>query len=56
MTPIPPAAVVVMCAATDDYRTTVPAEQQTPEGLIDRIGEYLLSSGYEIRPDLNEEP
>lgn len=45
-----------MTAATDDYRTTTPAEQQTPEGLIDRIGEYLLSSGYEIRPDLGEIP
>ncbi|MEU0634415.1 hypothetical protein [Streptomyces sp. NPDC005989] len=56
MTPIPPAAVAVMTAATDDYRTTVPAEQQTPEGLVDRIGQYLLSSGYEIRPDLDEAP
>ncbi|MFF2009147.1 hypothetical protein ACFVWY_08750 [Streptomyces sp. NPDC058195] len=54
--PIPLAAVAVMAAATDDYRTTTPAEQQTPEGLVDRIGQYLLSSGYEIRPDLDETP
>ncbi|MFJ2374999.1 hypothetical protein ACIOZL_19650 [Streptomyces sp. NPDC087769] len=56
MIPIPPAAVVVMCAGADDYRITTPAEQQTPEGLVDRIGEYLLSSGYAIRPDPGEEP
>ncbi|MFB7007866.1 MULTISPECIES: hypothetical protein [unclassified Streptomyces] len=52
--PIPPAAVAVMTAATDDYRTTTPPEQQTPAGLVDRIGEYLLGSGYTIRPDPDE--
>ncbi|MFJ3258470.1 hypothetical protein ACIPK9_37285 [Streptomyces sp. NPDC086771] len=56
MTPIPPAAVAVMLAGADDYRVTTPTEQQTPEGLVARIGEYLLSSGYEIRPDLDEAP
>ncbi|MFD3741617.1 hypothetical protein [Streptomyces sp. NPDC058629] len=40
----------VIDAAIDDYRTEVPAEQQTPAGLSDRIREYLTSSGYEIRP------
>ena len=51
MTPIPPAAVVVMATAADDYRTTTPADQQTPAGLADRVAEYLLSSGWCIRPD-----
>ncbi|MFI1524964.1 hypothetical protein [Streptomyces griseus] len=36
----------VIDAAIDDYRCEVPAEQQTPAGLTDRITEYLASSGY----------
>ncbi|MEV6081746.1 hypothetical protein AB0L80_42755 [Streptomyces sp. NPDC052069] len=54
MTPIPPAAAVVIEAAIDDYRVETRADQQTPAGLVDRIAEYLLSSGYTIRPDLSE--
>jgi hypothetical protein len=54
MMPIPPAAAAVMTAAADDYRLNTPPNEQTPAGLIARIGEYLLSSGYEIRPDLGE--
>ncbi|MFF8716197.1 hypothetical protein ACF07T_32900 [Streptomyces sp. NPDC015184] len=56
MIPIPPAAVVVMLAGADDYRTTTPVAEQTPAGLVGRIGEYLLSSGYTIRPNLTEDP
>ncbi|MEE1735942.1 hypothetical protein PUR49_05360 [Streptomyces sp. BE147] len=54
MTPIPPAAAVVIEAAIDDYRCETPAGHQTPEGLATRIGEYLVASGYEIRPGLSE--
>ncbi|MFJ1838998.1 hypothetical protein ACIOJ9_34680 [Streptomyces sp. NPDC088175] len=38
----------MMLAGADDYRLTTSAEQQTPAGLVDRIGEYLLGSGYVI--------
>ncbi|MFF6925816.1 hypothetical protein [Streptomyces californicus] len=41
----------VIAAAIDDYRTEVPAEQQTPAGLTNRITEYLASSGYPIALD-----
>ncbi|MGP3752176.1 hypothetical protein [Streptomyces sp. IBSNAI001] len=54
MSPFPPAARAVIEAAIDDYRLIVPAEQQTPADLTDRIGQYLLSSGYMIRPDIRE--
>lgn len=54
MMPIPQAAVAAQLAGADDYRLTTPPEQQTPAGLIDRINEYLISSGYQIRPDLDE--
>jgi hypothetical protein len=54
MTPIPPAAHAIIAAALDDYRLTVPTDRQTPDGAADRIGEYLLTSGYAIRPDLTE--
>lgn len=40
----------VIAAAIDDYRCEVPADQQTPAGLADRITEYLASSGYDIHP------
>lgn len=54
MNPIPPAARAVIDAAIDDYRLITPTEQQTPAGLTDQIGQYLLSSGYVIRPDIRE--
>lgn len=54
MSPFPPAARAVIEAAIDDYRLTTPAERQTPADLTDRIGQYLLSSGYLIRPDVRE--
>lgn len=54
MNPFPPAARAIIDAAIDDYRMTVPTEQQTPAGLTDQIGQYLLSSGYFIRPDVRE--
>ncbi|WP_424863076.1 hypothetical protein [Streptomyces sp. MMS24-I29] len=43
-----------MRAGADEYRTTTPTDQQTPEGLVDRIGEYLTSSGWTVRPDPGE--
>lgn len=51
MNPFPPAAVAVINAAIDDYRMITPPEQQTPAGLTDQIGQYLLSSGYAVLPD-----
>ncbi|MFG2670823.1 hypothetical protein [Streptomyces sp. NPDC048445] len=54
MNPFPPAAAAIVAAAIDDYRLIVPPEQQTPAGLTDRIGQYLLSSGYAVRPDVRE--
>jgi len=54
MNPFPPGAIAVINAAIDDYRLTTPPEQQTPADLTDRIGQYLLSSGYLIRPDVRE--
>lgn len=54
MSPFPPAAIAVIAAAIDDYRLITPPEQQTPADLTDRIGQYLLSSGYLIRPDIRE--
>jgi len=54
MNPFPPAAIAIINAAIDDYRLIVPPEQQTPADLTDRIGQYLLSSGYVIRPDVRE--
>lgn len=45
------AAIAVIEAALDDYRLTTPPDQQTPAGAADRAAEYLLSSGYAIRPD-----
>jgi len=53
-TPIPQGARTVMLAGADDYRLTTPPDQQTAAGVIDRVEEYLLSSGYVIRPQ--EEP
>ncbi|MEU8723552.1 hypothetical protein [Streptomyces antimycoticus] len=50
MNPIPPAALAVMRAAAEDYRLITPADQTTPAGIAARIAEYLISSGYEIRP------
>lgn len=52
--PIPQAAVAAQLAGADDYRLTTPPEQQTPAGFVDRINEYLLGSGYVIRPNLSE--
>ncbi|MEU0133371.1 hypothetical protein ABZ172_04920 [Streptomyces sp. NPDC006296] len=54
MNPFPPAASAIINAAIDDYRLTTPPDQQTPAALTDRIGQYLLSSGYVIRPDVRE--
>lgn len=51
MNPFPPAAAAIIDAAIDDYRLITPPEEQTPAGLTDRIGQYLLSSGYAVRPD-----
>ena len=51
MNPIPPAALAVMRAGAEDYRLLTPADQTTPEGVAARIAEYLVSSGYEIRPN-----
>jgi hypothetical protein len=50
----PPAAVAIVEAGLDDYRTLTPPEQQTPHGAALLAIEYLLSSGYAIRPDLEE--
>jgi hypothetical protein len=52
--PFPPAAAAIVNAAIDDYRLITPPEKQTPAGLTDRIGQYLLSSGYAVRPDVTE--
>ncbi|MEV8354648.1 hypothetical protein ACFVTT_35395 [Streptomyces niveus] len=52
MTAIPGAALAVLAAAYDDYRLITPPEQQTPAGAADYAAQYLLSSGYTIRPDL----
>ncbi len=54
MNPFPPAAAAIIDAAIDDYRLITPPEEQTPAGLTDRIGQYLLSSGYAVRPDVTE--
>ncbi|WP_328902319.1 hypothetical protein OHR86_22525 [Streptomyces sp. NBC_00441] len=54
MNPFPPAAAAIVAAAIDDYRLVVPPEQQTPAGLTDRIGQYLVSSGYAVQPDVTE--
>lgn len=54
MNPFPPAVRAVIDAAIDDYRLVTPPEQQTPAGLTDRIGQYLISSGYAVRPDVTE--
>lgn len=54
MNPFPPAAAAIIDAAIDDYRLLTPPEEQTPAGLTDRIGQYLLSSGYAVRPDVSE--
>lgn len=51
MNPFPPAAAAIIDAAIDDYRLITPPEEQTPAGLTDRIGQYLLSSGYAVLPD-----
>jgi len=49
VTGIPAAAVAVIAAAYDDYRTTTPPETQTPRGAATRAVEYLASSGWTIR-------
>ncbi|MFJ4852424.1 hypothetical protein [Streptomyces sp. NPDC088730] len=54
MNPFPPAAAAIVAAAIDDYRLITPPEQQTPAGLTDRIGQYLISSGYMVGPDVRE--
>lgn len=54
MNPFPPSVSAVVAAAIEDYRLIVPPEQQTPAGLTDRIGQYLISSGYKVGPDLIE--
>lgn len=55
-TAIPDAAIATVTAALDDYRLTTPPHAQTPHGAAHRIGEYLASSGYEIRPARVDEP
>lgn len=55
MNPFPPAAAAIVAAAIDDYRLIVPPEHQTPAGLTDRIGQYLISSGYAVQPDTAEQ-
>ncbi|MEW2127074.1 hypothetical protein AB0891_25480 [Streptomyces sp. NPDC007259] len=54
MNPFPLAVRAIVDAAIDDYRLTIPPEQQTPAGLTDQIGQYLISSGYAVRPDVTE--
>lgn len=54
MNPFPPAAAAIVAAAIDDYRLLVPPDRQTPAGLTDRIGQYLISSGYAVQPDVTE--
>jgi hypothetical protein len=54
MNPFPPSVRAIVDAAIDDYRTVTPPEQQTPAGLTDQIGQYLVSSGYAVRPDVSE--
>ncbi|MFG2873320.1 hypothetical protein [Streptomyces sp. NPDC048338] len=53
---IPDAARAVMAAGLDDYRLTTPTEQQTPDGAIERIGEYLLGDGWTITPNTHPTP
>lgn len=50
MNPIPPAALAVIRAAAEDYRLITDPEETTPAGVATRIAQYLISSGYEIRP------
>lgn len=52
MNPIPPAARTVMLAGVDEYRLTTPTDEQTPDGLVDRVEQWLLDDGWAIRPDL----
>jgi len=47
---VPPAVVALMSAALDDYRLLTPPGEQTPHGQAVHVGEYLASSGYEVRP------
>ncbi|MEU1494321.1 hypothetical protein ABZ456_29215 [Streptomyces sp. NPDC005776] len=54
MNPFPPSVSAIVAAAIDDYRMVTPPDQQTPAGLTDRIGQYLLSSGYAVQPDVSE--
>lgn len=54
MNPFPPAVRAVIDAAIADYRTLTPPDEQTPADLTDRIGLYLVSSGYAVQPDLSE--
>lgn len=54
MNPFPPAVAAVIDAAIDDYRIVTPPDQQTPAGLTDQIGQYLVSSGYAVQPDVTE--
>lgn len=56
MTGIPAAAVAVIAAALDDYRTTTPTDTQTPHGAATRAAEYLLSSGWDIRIPTDPRP
>ncbi|MER8158128.1 hypothetical protein [Streptomyces sp. NPDC094472] len=51
MNPIPPAALAVIRAAAEDYRLITDPEEATPAGIATRIAQYLISSGYEIRPN-----
>ncbi|MFJ9029775.1 hypothetical protein ACIRQP_14825 [Streptomyces sp. NPDC102274] len=54
MNHIPQAAVATIAAALDDYRTTTPTDQQTPEDAARHISEYLLSTGWGLH--ITDEP
>lgn len=46
---VPDDALAVMAAGAEDYRLTTPSTEATPLGIVNRVGEYLAASGYEIR-------
>lgn len=56
MNPMPLAAVAVIASAIDEYRLTTPPNEATPTGQADRIAEHLLSSGWTIQPQPEEQP
>ncbi|MFG2993976.1 hypothetical protein ACGFZK_32575 [Streptomyces sp. NPDC048257] len=48
MTGVPDAALRVIAAAIEDYRTLVPPDRSTPALLAETIAEYLISSHWTV--------